>query len=102
MKKATGFQRFCLKPKNARDKLPINWAIVSIGTAIVVPMVLLNNGNNNNAPPKPDAPEIAAAIKLPAKRRKYIHSVFKFIKIVLYSLNGHVYGEFPAYENESA
>ncbi len=54
----TGFHLICLKPKKARDKLPINCAIVSIGTAIVVPTVFDKSGSNNSAPPKPAAPDM--------------------------------------------
>lgn len=56
----TGFHCISLNPKKALDRLPINWAIVRTGTAIVVPIVLVKSGKSSNAPPKPAAPDTAA------------------------------------------
>jgi hypothetical protein len=52
--------------------LPINCAIVSIGTASSAPAYKVSTGRSKSAPAKPAAPEINAAVKLDNIKTAYV------------------------------
>lgn len=75
-KKSIGFHLSSCLPNQTREALPKICPIVRMGTAALMPTILVRTGSNINAPPKPAAPEIVAAMKLIAN--KIIGSVVNF------------------------
>jgi hypothetical protein len=70
--KKTFFYSIWFSPNAILDRLPINCVIVSTGIASSAPAYRVSTGRSKNAPPKPEAPEINAAVKLDSSKTPYI------------------------------